>query len=293
MAHTEFNVYVPEVWPGRVTNFFKEKLVAADLMTDLSGNISDGGDIIHVPIVSDDFSANAINKTTGTLSATNPTNSENTITVDDWVGDKFQLSDFEVSQAQSNFNIRDKYARNIGHALARNFDTQLLSLAVSTSQSVSDSTTTLTATHLESAISIAESNSVDVDELAFIFNPKTYYGTLMGNSKFYDASSFGGGNAPVPTGALDRLYGVPVYTTPQVAKESSFSGTHSAFANVLAHPEHVMYGLGTLPGPGAMENGVRLQEKPSEDLRVTVIGDMIYGADQVRDVNVALYDSTS
>jgi len=263
--------------------------VAAGRCTNLSGNISDGGDIIHVPTVSDDFSANTINKTTGVLSASNPTNAENTITVDNWVGDKFQLSDFEVSQAQNNFSIRDKYAKNIGHALARKLDSDLISLMTSASDSVSDSTTVLNATHLENALAIAESNSVPKDELSWVFNPKTYYGTLLGNAKFYDASTFG--EASLPSGAINRLYGVPVYTTPQITTDS-FSATHSpVMVNVLSHPEHVMYGLGTLPGAGAAQNGVRIQEKDSEELRATIVGDLIYGGDQVRDANVVLYDS--
>ena len=113
----------------------------------------------------------------------------------------------------------------------------------------------------------------------WFFHPKSYYGEVMAVQKLYDASQFG--KPSLIQGTHDTLYGVPVTVTTQVPNasitDSVFATTkgHVISRNALLHNSFAVYALGNLPN--GTPSGVRIQEKDSENLRKTVVGDIMYG----------------
>jgi len=80
------------------------------------------------------------------------------------------------------------------------------------------------------------------------------------------------------------LYGVPVVVTSQVNLGSASAEKASGHRNFLIHHRALAYALGNLPQSGnssAMPSGVRMQEKQSEDLRTTIVADIMYGVKTV------------
>lgn len=69
---TTLDVMIPEVWSDRMNNFYRAKLRAVNFFTDLSSELAGGGDVLHIPNLSEmtaHAKANATVVTVGTLAA--------------------------------------------------------------------------------------------------------------------------------------------------------------------------------------------------------------------------------
>lgn len=269
MATQTFTAFTPEVWSPRINFFFKTKLVAAPFFADYSDDVASGGDIIHIPNVADSFtSITDIQTTNGSVTATNLSDTNTNLTVNKWKGVAYDLTDFQFAQIMKSFNVRNSYAVAMSHTLARQFDTDLLSNISSLDASVGATGTALLATSLEKAFGILESNSIPKEESVMFIHPKVYWTNLMAIQKFYDASQFG--KPVVPKGAHDLLYGVPVVITTQVP-----AGSGGGYVSAIVHRRAFVYAYAQLPG--GVQKGVRLSEKPSENLKVKLHADLAYG----------------
>lgn len=268
-----FTAFTPEVWSPRINYFFRAKLAAAPFFDDYSSDVADGGDTVHIPNVTQAFTPSAIATTNGTVSSTNLSDTNTNLSVSSWYGVAYDLTDFQFAQIAKSYNIKNAYAQAMGYALAQKFDTDLLGQGSNITAVVGDSATSLLSTTIEKAFGILESNSIPKEECVLFLHPKAYWGEVMAIQKYYDASQFG--KPSVPQGAHDMLYGVPVVITSQVPAGTAGTEGASGHRNLLVHRSALVYALGRLPG--AVQGGVRIQEKPSEDLKVRFIGDIIYG----------------
>jgi len=168
-----YTVFNPSIWSSRVTEYFKEKLVAAKFFSDYSAEVAAGGDTIKIPDYSQRFTVSDINTTSGEVSATNISETTRTLSIDKWKGASFYITDFQAKQIGKMYKVVNTEARNAAHDLAKTFDTALFTYtsASNVSDSIGDSATDILATTLERGISIVESNSIPVNECAFFFHP--------------------------------------------------------------------------------------------------------------------------
>jgi len=238
-----YSTLTPEIWSPTITSFFKAKLLAARAFSDLSGDVSEGGNEVHLPHMPNGYTFTAIPTATGSLTQMIITTTRTTLEIDTWTGTSIPISDFQLAQVATKYNLRRLLAQDAGYALARTFDTAILTEAYTNAgATVGDSTTSLDATALEEALSIIESNSVPKDQLRLIVHPKPYFVDLFKSSKVYDASTFGIPN--LPSGNIDVVYGVPVFRTPQVVTSTS------GYNNLLVHPRGLAWATGAIPGMG-------------------------------------------
>ena len=153
--------------------------------------------------------------------------------------------------------------------MAEKFDSALLEEARDNLQlSVNDSTTAITATDCRDAIAITDSYSIPRSDLLWIFSPSSYW-ALMRSNVIYDASVFGGGNAPMATGTHGSLFGVPIVVT----ANTPTWGT-SAKTNFLVHKRAVAYAIANING---MNSGPRIQMVQGDGLYKRLVGDLAYG----------------
>ncbi len=281
MPNQNFSVFVPEVWSSMVNEFFKERLMAANVYTDMSDEVADGGDTIHIPHIGDNFSASDVKTTNGVVTAATIDDTQTQLTIGNWKAEALLFTDYQAAQVAGKYNLQRRYIQNIGHTLARKVDDDLLGEYSNFDNTLGDSTSDFTSTNFESALSIQESLSVPREELSLIIHPRMYYGDVFKRQKYYDASQFG--EASLPNGSIGRLLGVPVFRTAQIPLNNG------ALENQLVHPETVVFAFGNLRPPqsgnavGASEpSGVRLQEREGEDLRVKLTGDTMYGVKTLR-----------
>ena len=282
-----FTAFTPEIWSPRVNMFFQAKLAAAKFFQDFSSDVANGGDIVHIPMVAQGFTPAAIATTNGAVTSANLSDTNSNITVNTWQGVAYDLTDFQYAQILKSYNVKNMYAKAMGYSLAQKFDTDLLAQSSNITPSVGNSATALLSTTLEKAFSILESNSVPKEECVLFIHPKTYWNRIMGIAKYYDASQFG--KPSVPQGAHDILYGVPVVITSQIP--AGTAGSEGGRRNLLIHKSALVYAFGALPG--GTQAGVRIQEKPSESLKVRFIGDIAYGVSYTRPLGgVRIIDKT-
>ena len=143
---------------------------------------------------------------------------------------------------------------------------------------VNASTAGIKASDLEAALGIIESMNVPREECVWFFKPKVYYQEILAVQKLYDASQFG--KTSLVEGAHDQLYGVPLGTTNALLDPNASIEFNAGTRNVLAHNRAFAFALGNLPG--GSPSGVRMQEKGSENLRVTVVADIMYGVKKIQ-----------
>lgn len=275
MATQNYDVFEPTVWAPFIDVHFRRSLKAAKLFGNLSGNVTDGGDQIVVPKLDDNFSVNSVNTTSGDISPQNITDTATRIDIDQWNEASLDISDFQAAQIRNKPGVQREYATEIAHRLGRKVDTDFLGQADQYDVTLGDSATDLTVTNYQQAVEILASNSVPRNEAFALIHPRAYYGDLLNRSKIYDASIFGG--ATLRQGAVDNILGVDVML------HENIPTTNGALQNQMAHRKALAYGFGNLPvtqnsiSGATVPSGVRLQEKPNPNLRITVVGDVMYG----------------
>jgi len=63
---TSLDSFIPEIWGEKVNEFFRAKLVAAPFFTDRSDEVSEGGDVLYTPSITE-LSAYAKSNATAVL----------------------------------------------------------------------------------------------------------------------------------------------------------------------------------------------------------------------------------
>jgi len=259
----KYDVFRPELWTPRVTRFMKERLSAANFFLDYSAE-GQNADTIHIPHISDVFSATAIPVTSGTVTAIAIDETKSDLVIDRWYGTAYYITKFEQREIMKRPNIIAEYQMAMGYRLARELERDLLastSILNSVPARAGLTTTDLVATNIEYALSIHASNSTPKNECRFFISPKTYWNDIMAIQKYYDASQYG--RASLPQGAHDILYGMPVTITPNVPKETGDLGV----CNSIVHPSFLAHA----------RTGVDFVALPSESLRKKINSDLIWG----------------
>ena len=271
-------VFRPDIWQPFIDKIFKKKITAAKFFRDYSDGITEGGKTLMIPHDAS-YSTSSITTTTGDVTANLITDTRTIMDIDKWEGVARIFADFQAAQVGKQYRLKETFAEGMGHALALKLDTDLFGLATAANitRVVNASTAGVKSSDLESAIGVIESMDVPREECMFYFEPKAYFGEVLAVQKLYDASQFG--KPSVIEGTHDQVYGVPLSLSNNMLQpNASIEGGNSR--NLLIHNRAWAFALGNLPG--GMPSGVRLQEKSSENLRVTVVGDIMYGVKSIQ-----------
>jgi hypothetical protein len=277
---TNLASFIPSVWGERINDIFKQKRVLADFFTDRSAELSDGGNVLYTPNVSE-MAANAkSNATAVTLNAV--TETPNTLTVDQWFEVSFAIEDREAAFVKRSYYLQNKYATNAGYTLAMKLEVAIATKFASFTQTAGGSVTNLADSDIRSAIAILETNGIDTSggDVAFFLTPNVFWKQIQNIDKFSLAV-----NSPVndPTAKTPAatLYGIPVYISNAI---QYISGTATGRANALAHKDAIHFataslGSGGSKGPSVTgKHGVRVQSNYiPEYLSTVTTADILYG----------------
>ncbi len=285
---TNYVVYRPDIWSSQVNRFFYNKLTLAPFLWNLTDEVTGGGKTLVVPSTTETFSAKSITTTTGEVTSTTIDDTVIRLDIDKWYASSRIVADFQAAQIDSKYGGLELYQEDMGYALAKQLDSDLIEVAGDKGYcvlSTGTSTSSLSTTSLEQGMALMESYGMDRGDLLFVFHPIAYWNGPMKRAKLYDASQFG--KPSLPQGIHDMLYGVPVILTQQVHKDglvNQSTGTtgqrKSGYNNMLIHKRKACYALGNLSGPKSA--GVRIKVGvPSEHLRTKYIADIMYGVKNV------------
>jgi hypothetical protein len=197
----------------------------------------------------------------------------------------FKLED--IVKIQSKVDLRSKYTKKVGYALAKEIDTDLLALYSGLSQSAGSAGTDIADSTILTAIQYLDEADAPAGDRSLVIAP-SQASALLGIDKFVRADAVGylAKMSPVVTGMLEggsfqpqnvkgyfgQIYGVGIYMSSNVPTTgSSPVSTH----NLLFHKDAFI---------AAIQNGIRIQSDYNiRSLATEVVADVLYGVKELRD----------
>lgn len=243
---TTGDVFLPEIWSRETQRATQSTLVLANLVKRFDEEVADGGDVLHVPKVSN-ISANAkAANTQVTLNA--PTEGEFTMSINRHYESSYLVED--RLKVQAKYQILNEYSPKAGYAIGAKIDSDLAGLYSGLSQTVGNSTTDITDANLVRAIQYLDDADAPQTDRYFVIKPAGLaHLRLIDKFSRWDAlginpnpaSGAGGlanGSSVVrrvgPNGFVGTLYNIEVYMSTNLTEES---GTSDTVHNLLFQKE--------------------------------------------------------
>lgn len=225
-THADF---IPEIWSKELVIARESVLVMANLIWRFDQDIAQYGNVIFIPTVSNLVGGN-ISVSTGQLDAEAPTETEKTITINQWYGVRMKVLD--ILLAQSKYDFRRLYTEKMGYVLGQNLEDYLLAFATSAAANVGTYATDLADLNYRRAVQFLDDARVPFMDRHMILKP-AQKNAILGIDKFvrYDATGEGrrAFNGQVP----GEIYGVTTHVSPEVL----ISGSNTS--NLMFHKEAI------------------------------------------------------
>lgn len=271
LTPTSHALFIPEVWTKEAQLARRNKLVAANLVTRQYESDLAVGDTVHVPFVAN-LTADSV--TPGTdLTPVAPTETEVQIVVDTMKGKAVTLHDW--TKKQSKYDLAKIYGGQIGEALARAIDTDVLAaISTGSTNTAIDGGSGITYANIVAAVTALDTANVPQEGRAFIFNAKAM-GDLRQLAEFtrYDATGqMNPSVAKTSDGrAVGSIYGIPVYLSNNIR---TVAGTPNKDHNILVHKDAVAL---------IVQKDVTFEtDRRSLALSTDVVGSCLYGVKTLR-----------
>lgn len=279
----DLDVMIPEVWGGRINDFFRAKLRAAMFFEDWSEDFMEGGDVAHVPNITE---MSASDKAVGSeVTLSSPTETDVQLTIDTHKHVAFVIEDAVKSKVKKSYKAQEVYMKNAGYTVAATLEDAILALFSGFSNTVGDSSTDLNDSNIRKAIAFLGSADVPEENRAFFLHPNVIWNQVMGIDKFTLVQNTGGAD-PVLRGEIGKLYGYPVISTSRLGTASG--SREGAFA----HKSAIAHATANIAG-GKTPSSVRLQsDYVLEYLGTLVVADIQFGVKENRD-NAGVYIKAS
>lgn len=199
--------YVQEKWTREIQQPFDAALKAANLVQDRSGLISDGGDVLNIPFVA---GVNARAKTASTaVTYDSPEGAPVTLAIDKHYYVAVLIED--IAAVQSNYDLKSAFQERMAEALARQIDTDLMSLYGSAGTTVTGGATIDDADMLAIVTAFDTSNTPASGRRGIIgHNTKA---DLLGINKYnaYDQTGKTGTAVDGSEDLTGSVYGMDIY----------------------------------------------------------------------------------
>ncbi len=263
-------VFNPEKWSAKTLLATEANLVFANLVDRYDTDVSQAGDVVHVPKLANISAANSYGSQGDAITLTANTETEATITLNQFATAGVRVP--SVVDVQSQNDLMSKYTDKIGYALATYIDEQIAALVNGLSQEV-DGGTSWSIDNITDAIQLLDLADAPMTERALVVDPRSM-NQLRQIAEFtrYDATGSAGVPAGGNNGLVGNVYNIPVYMSTNVAVAA---GTPNVVENVLMHKE--AFGLALQKAPTVESE--RNVERVSDD----VVGHTIFGVAELRD----------
>lgn len=277
--------FIPEMWGERINDFFRSKLVMANFFVDRSSELSEGGDILYTPNMTEMAATAKSDATAVTL--VSPTDTKVTLTVNQWFECSFAVEDRDAAQMKRSYYTQEKYAMGAGYSVAKKLEVAIAELFDNFAQTVGTSVAVLLDSDIRAAINFLTVAEVDTtQDCAFFVAPAVFWKQVQNLDKFALAINSPGNN-PAFKSPVASLYGIPVYISTNIQYISGTTGR----ANALAHKDAIHWASSPLgagsAGPSVTgKHGVRVQSNYiPEYLSTVTTADILYGVIENRDTS--------
>jgi len=274
MTKTTDDIFVPELWSSEVLRATRSNLVLADKVKRYDFMLKKGGDVIHVPNLSNLTTNSKVAGSQVTLQA--PTEINTDITIDQHKETSFLVED--LIAVQSSTNLMSEYTNQAGYAIAKDLDSAVAALFSGFSQTVGNGSTDINDANVIRAIQYLDDADAPESDRYFIVKPsgkadlayidKFVLRTGAGWSPS-DSPIINGNKGP---GFWGDLYGVKVYITTNLVTQA---GTPTIVHSAMFQKEALAL---------AVQQSPRTQRQYKQEyLADLVTVDVIYGVKEMRD----------
>tara|TARA_R100001230_G_C5685002_1_gene193622 strand:+ start:405 stop:1277 length:873 start_codon:yes stop_codon:yes gene_type:complete len=205
-------VFIPEMWRDAILNYAERQFRLRNQVTDFSSMLSSGGDILHIPRVTEE---SAVAKSAGgAVTYTNNSDVETQLTVDQhWYNAK-RVDD--IVRVQESADLFNQYTRAMGYALAKKVESYIAGIIQSATQNdvtlASDNvfTTALLRSGLQKLL---DANHDYTDGEHYLYASPAAYMSLLSLGDFTEAQKRGDDENPLVSGMIMQAYGLSLFSS--------------------------------------------------------------------------------
>jgi len=258
--------FIPELWRDAILDYAERKFQIKNQVSDFSSMLSGGGDILHIPKVTEETAAA---KSAGSaVTYTNNTDGKIDLTVDQHHYEAKRIED--IVKVQESADLFNAYARSMGYALAKKVENYL---AVDVIQSATGNDVTLSADNtmttalLRSGLQkMLDAGHDYTDGDTWFYGSPAAYMSMLSLGDFAEAQKRGDGANPLVKGQVVMAYGMPVFASTDWDDDG---GTGDESASIFKR-ESIYF---------AQQIAPRVQSSYDIDhLATSVVADVLFGA---------------
>jgi hypothetical protein len=258
--------FIPELWRDAILDYAERKFQIKNQVSDFSSMLAGGGDILHIPKVTEETAAS---KSAGTaVTYTNNTDGKIDLTVDQHHYEAKRIED--IVKVQESADLFNAYARSMGYALAKKVENYL---AVDVIQSATGNDVTLSADNtmttalLRSGLQkMLDAGHDYTDGDTWFYGSPAAYMSMLSLGDFAEAQKRGDGANPLVKGQVVMAYGMPVFASTDWDDDG---GTGDESASIFKR-ESIYF---------AQQIAPRVQSSYDIDhLATSVVADVLFGA---------------
>ena len=258
--------FIPELWRDAILDYAERKFQIKNQVSDFSSMLSGGGDILHIPKVTEETAAAKSGGSAVTYSAN--TDGKIDLTVDQHHYEAKRIED--IVKVQESADLFNAYARSMGYALAKKVENYL---AVDVIQSATGNDVTLAADNtmttalLRSGLQkLLDAGHDYTDGDTWFYGSPAAYMSMLSLGDFAEAQKRGDGANPLVKGQVVMAYGMPVLASTDWDDDG---GTGDESASIFKR-EAVYF---------AQQISPRVQSAYDIDhLATSVVADVLFGA---------------
>jgi len=258
-------VFIPEMWRDAILNYAERQFRLRNQVTDFSSMLSSGGDILHIPRVTEE---SAVAKSAGgAVTYTNESDVETQLQVDQhWYNAK-RVDD--IVRVQESADLFNQYTRAMGYALAKKVESYIAGIIQSASQNdvtlATDNvfTTALLRSGLQKLL---DGNHDYTDGEHYLYASPAAYMSLLSLGEFSEAQKRGDDENPLVSGMIMQAYGLNLFSSTDWDDDG---GTGDETASIF-NRDSIYY---------AQQIAPRVQSEYDIDyLATSVVADTLFGA---------------
>ena len=205
--------FIPELWRDAILDYAERRFQIRNQVMDFSSLMGEGGDILHIPKVTEETAATLSSGSAVTYGAN--TDGKVDLTVDQHAYEAKRIGDHvKIQESADLFNA---YAKTMGYSIAKYIENYI---AVSVIQTGTGNDITLGADNtfttgkLRDALKILLNAGHDyTDGETYLYCSPSAYMSAISLQDFYDASRRGDDQNPNVSGSVGMIYGVPTFVS--------------------------------------------------------------------------------
>jgi len=202
--------FIPELWRDAILDYAERKFDLKNRVLDFSSLMSEGGDILHIPKVTEETAAS---KTAGTaVTYTNNTDGKVDLTVNQHHYEAKRIDD--IVRVQESADLFNAYAQSMGYALAKKVENyiavDILQAATGNDVTLAADNTATTALVRSGLQKLLDAGYDYTDGETFLYASPAFYMSLLSLGDFTEAQKRGDGVGPNVTGRVIQAYGMDI-----------------------------------------------------------------------------------